>query len=689
MVNVRFSNYEQFLDFFRNAPRNIQNILYKAYPDFAARMTNDYMNATKKITQTVNKGTQSISGSTPKQIGMAKDTVKGAGKVAEETAKAASKSPNLVSQIGSKLGNIAKGGGRLVTRVGAPIQGAVNIFNPNSDTTDKLAGAGMIAAGIGASAGVPFAAPIAGGLVVGDLLKKQVAPAVGEKIGEKLYGTGDGYNIYQNGDLIDYTNLNLSPEEQERINSYNKAIISQRQSDLDNAIAANKEEQSEWDRIINNNPEAVKQFNNDYFGGSYPSNPSSDYGIYSQNSQNAQEGGLNNFQDNLYLEQYKPSLKPIVEPVNYSNEYLASQNNLINKLYQNANQGEQQQMSMNNPYDLGGLRPYAQIDSQQAPVPSQQGIDYGALLNQFNEAMKADQRQNQVNALVNAFGALGTPARKAPIYYVGANGDLRAIEQDQAGQVQPLPTNITNNYDKLMGQLKIQQAQQADILARQKQAAADLKAQREYIANQNMMDALGRQFNVDSSMFANPDIAKAALQYVFNPNIQAQANIQETIGKAPTQATLKAAEQRGEIAGKLDEIQLGKQYDAMIANINNNAKMEEQAMIQSGMDRRTAAQLANQSAINQYTQLMNNLRTNAELNNALQLQGMRGQNALDVAGIYANRQSGSDKSALTIGQQVYMEAVKSGMPVPQAIKYAQVVDPNFGATQAELNELNR
>ena len=682
MVNVKFSNYEQFLDFFRNAPRNIQNILYKAYPEFAARMTKDYMNATTP---------KQISGSTPKQIGMAKDTVKGTGKVAEETAKAASKSPNLASKIGSKLGNIAKGGGRLVTRVAAPIQGAVNVFNPNSDTTDKLAGAGMIAAGIGASAGVPFTAPIAGGLVLGDLLKKQVAPVVGEKIGEKLYGTGDGYNIYQSGDLIDYTNLNLSPEEQEKINTYNKAIISQRQSDLDNAIAANKEEQKAWDNIINNNPEAVRQFNNDYFGGSYPSNPSSDYGIYSQNSQNAQEGGLNNFQDNLYLEQYKPSLKPIVEPVNYSNEYLASQNNLINQLYQNANQGEQQQMSMNNPYDLGGLRPYAQIDNQQiAPVPSQpQGLDYQMILQQFNAAMDKDARQNQVNALVNAFGALGTPARKAPIYYVGANGDLRAIEQDQAGQVQPLPTNISSNADKFLGQLKIQQAQQADMLARQKAEQDILKQQREYIDMMNAAQALGNATGYDPRVFMNTDYGKAVIEQMIHPEAQANANIRETIGKAPTQATLKAAEQRGATAGKLDEIQLSKQFDAMIANINNNAKLEEQAMIQGGMDGRKAAELANQRAISQYIQLMNNLRTNAELNNALQLQSMRGQNALDVAGIYTNRRGGSDKPALSIGQQVYLEAVKSGTPIPQAIKYAQVADPNFGATQAELNELNR
>lgn len=686
MVNVRFSNYEQFLDFFRNAPKNVQNILYKAYPDFAARMTNDYMNATKKISQAANKVkdtvAQGISGSTPKQIGMVKDTAKATGKTAEKITKGA----GVLGKVGGKLGTVARGGALLATRVAAPIQGAINVFNPNSDTTDKLAGGGMILSGLGAMAGVPFAAPVAGGLLLGDLLKKDIAPAVGNKIAEKLYGAEEDYIPYQQGDLIDYTNLKLTPDEQAKINAYNKAIINQTQQDLDNSIAANKAEQKAWDDMINNNPE-VNQFNNDYFGGSFPSNPSSNYGFIPQTSQNEREGGLNEVQDNLYLEQYKPSLNSIVEPVNYSNEYLASQNNLINQLYQNANQGERQQMSMNNPYDLGGLRPYAQIDNQQAPVPNQQGLDYGAMLNNFNQAMAADQRQNQVNQIVNAFGALGSPSRKAPIYYVGAQGDLRAIELDQPSQVQPLPTNVSSNTDKFLGQLKIQQAQQAQQAAQQKQQLDILQQQREYIDMINAAQALGNATGYDPRVFMNTDYGKAVIEEMIHPEAQASANIRETIGKAPTQATLKAAEQRGEIAGRLDEIQLGKQYDAMIANINNDAKLLQTQLEQSGLDRRSAAQIASQAAINQYSQIMQNMRTNAELNNALQLQQMRGQNALNVAGIYANRQGGSQQ--LPIGQQIYMEAVKSGTPVPQAIKYAQVVDPSFGTSEAELRELNR
>lgn len=684
MVRQRFSisNFDQFKRSYESIAGNAsrQNALKQAFPEYYKQLMNEYKNnilTTKKI---------GLDKAKPEVL---KSNVKPT--VVKDVAKATS-TANKAANIGSKAlslgGKLVRGTSALASRI-APIQGAVNLFSKDSDVMDRLAGAGMIGTGLAATASAGAAAAMApwtAALIGGDLLKKTVARPVGEKIGQALYGKEPDVNDIYSGlvdvDMPDPMMKSFTPEQEAKLRAYNKKVINDSLAQADASLARGQEEIDAYNRLINGNQEIQNQIENDIRGGNYPE-PQSTYSFYPQNSQNAQEGGLNIIQDNLYSEPYKPSLKPIVEPVNYSNEYLASQNNLINKLQQNTNQGEQQQMSMNNPYDLGGLRPYAQVDNQP------QGLDYGAILSQFNDAMKADQRQNQINQMVNAFGTFGNPSRRAPIYYVGAQGDLRSIELDQPSEMAPLPINTTSNYDKLIGQLKIQQAQQEDALARQKQAAADLKAQQEYIANQNMMNALGRQFNVDPNMFANPDIAKAALQYVFNPDIQSRANIQETIGKAPTQAMLKAAEQRGETAGKLDEIQLGKQYDAMIANINNNAKMEEQAMIQGGMDRRTAAQLATQRAINQYTQMMNNLRTDAELSNALQLQGMRGQNALDVAGIYANRQSGSEKPTLSLGEQVYLESVKSGTPIPQALKYAQVVDPNFGLSDAERAELNR
>lgn len=696
MARQRFSisNFDQFKRSYESVTGDIgrQNALRQAFPDYYKQLMNEYK---------TNILTKKKIGLDKAKAEVAKGNIKPT--VVKDVAKVTS-TANKAANIGSKAlsigGKAIKGLGNAAARI-APIQGAVNLFSKDSDIMDRLAGAGMIGTGIATMAGSAAAAPWAAALVGGDLLKKTVARPVGEKIGQAIYGKEpDVSNIYSglaDVDMPDPMMKQLTPEQEQKVRAYNKRVINNSLAQADASLARGQEEIDAYNNLINGNQDTVNQIENDVRGGSYPVSQSG-YGVYPQNSQDARESGLNIIQDVLHSEPYKPSLKPIVEPVNYSNEYLASQNNLINKLQQNANQGEQQ-MSMNgmapvpeNPYDLGGLRPYAQIDNQQlAPVPSQQqGLDYGAIMSQFNDAMKADQRQNQINQMINAFGVFGTPARRAPIYFIDHKGKMQAIELDQPSEVAPLPTNTTSNYDKLMGQLKIQQAQQADILARQKQAAADLKAQQEYIANQNMMNALGQHLNVDPNMFANPDIAKAALQYVFNPDIQSRANVQETIGKAPTQAMLKAAEQRGETAGKLDEIQLQSQYNAMLANINNNAKMEEQAMIQSGMDRRTAAQLATQRLIAQTSQLEQNYRAMLEDSRARDLAEYNRGTQWGVADRYtAARGAGSEKPTLSLGEQVYLESVKSGTPIPQALKYAQVVDPNFGLSDAERAELNR
>lgn len=681
MVKTSFGSYGQFKEFFRKAPRNVQNILYKAYPQWARQLTEEYIAATKKVS--ASKVKPEVVKETPK-LTMAKDTVKGVNKATQ-----------AVSKGLGFLNKVPKGAVGLVGKAFAPIQGVANLASPNADLTDKISGGVMLGAGGAALLGAPFAAGTAATFAVGDMLKKYAAAPIGEAIGKKLYGTGDyGSNeglidIYNAPDTL---NTNLTPEQRAKVDAYNKNVIAKIQAEADASLARNKALQDEYTKGINTLDNLDKDIQNTQYGGDYmapsPATTQATSGFYPQNSQNSQEGGLNEIQDNLYLEQYKPSLKPIVEPVNYSNEYLASQNNLINQLYQNANQGVQQQMSMNNPYDLGDIRPYAQIDNQQlAPVPTQQqGLDYGALINQFNAAMDADRRQNAINAIANMNNY---NIDRAPIYYVSAQGDLRNIRQDQLENNMQLPTNTSSNYDKLMGQIKLQAAQEQARLAQQKQQAADLKAQQEYIANQNMMNALGRQFNVDPNMFANPDIAKAALQYVFNPNIQAQANIQETIGKAPTEATLKAAEQRGLTAGKLDEIQLQSQFDAMIANINNNAKLEATAMEQGGLDRRKAAEIAAQNAMLRYGQAQQNYRAMLEDIRARDLAEYSRGTQWGVADRYAGARSGSEKPSLTLGQQVYLESVKSGTPIPQAIKYAQVADPSFGLSQAEQAELNR
>ena len=538
----------------------------------------------------------------------------------------------------------------------------------------------MIGAGIGTIAGAPVAAPIAGGLLIGDLLKKEVAAPVGDLIGKKLYGTGDEYNIYKAGDLIDPYNpdLNIDAAGREKIDAYNRNIIAQQHQNLDQAIANNQAEQSEWDNIINRNPEAINQVNNDYFGGSYPSDPTANYGIISQTSQNSQEGGLNINRDNLYLNQFKPSLNSIVEPVNYSNLYQQRANEIINQLDQNANQGENRMASNN---------PYIQFDAGQFAQPTQQQmIDYNAMLNNFNQAMDRDARQNQVNALVNSLGALGTPDRKAPIYYVGANGDLRAIELDQPSQVQPLPTNISSNTDKFLGQLKIQQAQQAAQLAQQKQQQDILKQQREYIDMVNAANALGEATGYDPRVFMNTDYGKAVIEQMIHPEAQATANIRETVGKAPTQARLKQAEQLQAGANQLDNTALTQQYAMIIQQAKDNAEMARTMAKEAGLNNRAAAQIEAQAYLTSLIQSGEDTRNRDKLENDIYLQAMKNKSAENVANIYRSPQQKSESEQMINAWNIL---TGNGTPIPQAIKYMQVMFPNFGTTEAELNELNR
>lgn len=675
MIKTGFGSYEQFKEFFRTAPRNVQNILYQAYPKWARQLREEYINSIKSITAEKAKPKQTVQ---PKQIEMAKDTVK----AVDTATKTASKAGGILN----KAKGLARGGVSVAGKYFAPLQGVSNLISPESDKWDKASGLGMIGAGGAAIYGVPYAAPIAAGLVGVDMLKKQVAPAVGNKIGTMIYGTGDEYAIDNSGyanpyeDTTGLLNTNLTPEQQQKVIDYNKAITQRVQDEAARSIA-------EGNREINTpfgaGTEQVNQMNNDINGGSYTvpiKPPSTGLDFYPQNAQDGQEGGLNINQDNLYLNQIQQGLNPITQPVNYSNKYLMKANDIINQLDTNANQGDRIQMSANNPYEL---RPYAQIDNPQlAPVPSQaQAINYGDVLNQFNAAMDADRKQNQLNAFINSMGVFGSPSRKAPISYVGFDGKLKQIELDQPSQVQPLPTDTKANYDKLVGQFQIQQAQQ-------KAQQELLNAQRDYIDRANAANALGQATGYDPNIFMSTDYGKAIIEQLIHPEAQASANIRETIGKAPTQARLKQAEQMTDIGGKLDVAELNQQYTAMIANINNNARLLEQAMIQNGTDRRTAAQIASQQAIAQSSQLQQNYRAMLEDARARDLAEYSRGTQWGVADRYANRPSGSQQ--LPYEQQLVKSMVEQGMPPAQIIKTMQGLGyTNFGLSPEEQAEMNR
>ena len=156
---------------------------------------------------------------------------------------------------------------------------------------------------------------------------------------------------------------------------------------------------------------------------------------------------------------------------------------------------------------------------------------------------------------------------------------------------------------------------------------------------------------------------------------------------------LKAAEQRGETAGKLDEVQLGKQFDAMIANINNNAKLEATAMEQGGMDGRLAAQIAAQRAMNAYTQMMQNFKDFGGYSSPREKieaqQNFEYNKLMDYANVMKPQSKTSEYDEQAAIDKDWNTLIGAGTAIPQAIKYMQVKYPNFGLTDKERAELKR
>ena len=739
-MNIRFGNYKQFVEFFMKAPRNVQKILFSAYPEYAAKLASDYMNTIKKIEPAVKKVADKINpssipdlrpritgketpkvsgskpnakvtGTTPKQIGTynqsipnkeldsAFDTLYGKGK--QEAPKAKVNAPKAKSSKGLKIG---KGGGFL-----AAAQGLMNLNDPNATGIDKARGATMFGTGaLGLASANPWLLGTAGALAIGDALIDPLSTGI-EKVTSRIkYGKPEEWYNQDIGLLDptrDVSGRQLTPEETQKVIAYNDKINAKIAAQYGQSIAPFKAP------VEPETTNTVGQVPSNY-SNQVPSQPKtqSGMGIAPQNVQDSQQGGLNNYQDILQPKPIQPVLNSIVEPVNYSNEYLMKANDISNKL-----QGVQgEQMINNDPYNIGDIRGYADVNNQLAPVPNQpqniredvlpeylqvmegirgkQGeLNYADILNQYNAATEADRRQNQLNQMVNAFGAFGQTGKLAPIYYVSAKGDLNAIQQDQPAEVNMLPTNTSSNTDKLLGQLKIHEAQQKDALAQQKAYQDILKAQQEREDMMAQAKALAEQFGGRPEMYMNKDVIQSLLSQTINPNIQAQANVMEAIRKAPTQDQLKAAEQYRDIAGKLDEVALGKQFDTQIAQIDNQAKLLQTQWEQQGLNSRFAAQLASNWALNQYNQMMQTDRAMMEDQRARDLAVYSRGTQFGVADRYAKSREGSGKQPLTLEElknQVFIEGVKAGTPIPQLLKYIETLGSlNGGLTSAEEREL--
>lgn len=382
--------------------------------------------------------------------------------------------------------------------------------------------------------------------------------------------------------------------------------------------------------------------------------------IYS--SQNGQQGGLNLNQDNLYLNNIQPLLTgqeiaSNLENKNPATDYFKGANQFYKNTYDLARQaggygleepkveqpkGQDIMMNYNNYLPIRG---YANIDNQLAPVPNTIGDIRGyanvtqpqvqaqniredvlgdyiklieslkgqgetqnqALMAQLQQATKADAMQNFANQMNNANQY---QIKKAPIYYVGANGNLNAIEQDQiVTPPRQLPTNTTANVDAFKNQLALQ--------AKAQQNNKDLiDAYRSVIAGKSMSDVTG----LPEGVFLEPDFYKTYAQYIQNPEVSQHAQFKREAGMAPIDLSSKMAIESLKNSGELDKANLQGQYDLGKANLAG-----QYMLANSGM------QGANQQAINRANLMAKLAIANMDNETKLRVAQQAGANALQLA----------------------------------------------------------
>ena len=654
MVNVRFGNYEQFKEAFRNAPRYVQDVLYKAYPDFARQLREEYINATKAITgakdtavNATKQATNTIKGLTPKAIGTAvKDTA-----------------PN-VSKVGGILSKA-----KFVPGV---VGGAWTMLDPKTTWNQKALGAMMM---------IPQTAPYA----TAGLITTAIAPSgIDAYYNAKLQADPE----YQNAVKGNLVNLNppaqsiMTPQQRTPYSNpmmelvYNKAIqkgvdpalalaLVERESGFNpNAIGdsgksfglfqihspshpnykggLNPEANIEYglnllkghlDRYGGDIDKALWAYNAGagnlqkgilpastksyisgiknrmgFFGspqstGYNPGNISQEYTPTPQTRQDAPQPTFNINQDAEYLNQIQPVLNPIVDPSKLIGEvpdyqtWNINTNNQIQDLQNMVNQTNQPQgvQPMQNQAGNDALLEYLRMQNAKQA--------------QYQQASRADAIQNMANQIYNSNQQ---QIRKAPIYYVGAKGNLNAIEQDQdVTNRKPLPTNTTTNVDKLLGEMQIR---------------AKANTTNDVTAQVLQAQALGNMYGVDPLVFLNPDIAK---EYMKGQNTLENTRVtgSERRMDIPLNTQAKVIEENTKTAGDLALAKAKGYYDMLL-----------EAYKQQGMNTRQAQQLAYQQAQSVFSQEMMNYRLGQELDYKYQALPYNRGTQLMVADAYANRQ---------------------------------------------------
>ena len=463
MMKVRFSNFNDWYRALLIAPKQVRDILLKAYPEYkrqADAMYKEVFEPIKEKAQSTIKstaqGAKKVTGNIPKQIGTA--------------TKAVSKVAPVVSK-GAKIGKVLKS---------LSVPGVVG-------TVTEL------------------------GL---DYLNKHP---------EKIVYNDSAYNNFERSygtpDLPNFTNLApqlkpLTNEQERKWIDYQNAQMGQAINSAKQAIAANQQAQEESDDYVNrmnksmanadnilagkiNIPELSIQRSNVPSPGSYSANPP--VTDLRRKTPVPQKQGVPTIPKQDIPIGYQQALMANVDPSElvYRNRqtggtnFLRLQDEVGNNIMMNNNQPNNQ-----------GLQLYANIlgeqRARQQQLAEQRQAQYQELLDQYNQAVARDNRINAVNSFANGLDRYLTGPDT--VYYVGANGNVNRIDMgDNRPKAQ---TNTKQNQEEFLNRYALQQQ------ALQQQAAVQGGVNPQDIKDLMVAQAMGERYNQDPVLFLDKDLAK-------------------------------------------------------------------------------------------------------------------------------------------------------------------------------------
>lgn len=624
MVNVRFGSYEDFLKYFGKAPRYIQNILYKAYPDYAKRMTNDYINSIKKVGT---KAKETVTNPT-KAIGTIKSQAKAGAKSISDTIQGAlgkvNKATENIKGTGTKTGS--KASGFKPTKLGTA--GAIwGILDPKTSWNQKV-----LSGGLAFPATAPYAAA--------GLVTTAVAPAGINAYYDKKFEKDTRYNLPE-GHMPNEWNLapelkKLTPEERDKYSQY---YFGEMHNMIDKGSNMLQEEIDKWDNLIDRTSAVENLANNALIEGieapTFPSQYNISPNTYNQSIisrqpvnntqsvQNALQPRVNINQDTNIVPSHQQALTANVAPVNYQFDIpdyktlnIAIQDD-ISKLQDMVNK---ENTPMNNQGNTAAgseaLANYlAMVEGNQAALQKQQQQQASEILKNYQQAMKADRLQNIANAFANMNNYT---TERAPFEQVLPDGQVITMRFDKQVPGRQLPTNTTSNVDNYTQMVKNQLALQPKAVDNTALTERALTAQ-----------ALGNKYGVDPLIFLNDDLA---LEYMKGQN---------TIANTQTTGTERRKDIPLNVQGDVIRENAKGMNDLMVDAFNNQYSMALEQFKQQNMNDRQAQQLAYQTTIakfnkeydaylkyQQYLYDMNKARLNADTQ-------------LGVANIYSQRQNNS------------------------------------------------